>query len=270
MRTRQRATTRPADRHQRHRPDDTHLDTIHWQPAGADGELHLLAGIARKIRSGGVRRELVDDRARPDDRGRRLELRRWHGGDPLSGRSAADCPGPTNRISAHTFTTNQTFVVNLVVTDSASRTGSRNVNVTVALAEPNVVITTSPGPPNPGDTVQFNSNGTTYFPGSGPASFAWTFGDGCWVDARQSDARLRGEARIRVGLSVTDNKGRTGTGTATVTVVAVTPPTPPAPPVASFTFGPPSPRAAITNVSRSTVAEARAQTSLTLGISATE
>ena len=97
----------------------------------------------------------------------------WNFGDGTPvihcpGGAPADCPGPTNRISAHTFATAQTFVVNLVVTDSAGRTGSHNTSITVALAQPNVVITTSPGSPNPGTVVQFNSNGTTYFPGVGP------------------------------------------------------------------------------------------------------
>ena len=42
---------------------------------------------------------------------------------PVPPATATDCPGPTNRISAHTFATNQSFIVNLVVTDSAGRTG---------------------------------------------------------------------------------------------------------------------------------------------------
>jgi PKD repeat protein len=186
----------------------------------------------------------------------------WNFGDATPvihcpGGSPADCPGPTNRISAHTFATAQTFVVNLVVTDSAGRTGSHNVSVTVALAQPNVIITTSPSSPNPGVTVFFNSNGTTYYPGSGPGAapingFSWTFGDGgscstlapagCGVGTPANPSHIYGSVgAYGVGLSVTDNKGRTGTGNATVTVVAVTPPPPPAPPVAAFTFSPASP-----------------------------
>jgi PKD repeat protein len=157
--------------------------------------------------------------------------------------ASSDCPGPTNRISSHTFTTAQTFTVNLVVTDSAGRTGSKNTSVQVALAQPNVVITTSPSSPNIGTVVQFNSNGTTYYPGSTSSSFAWTFGDGgscstavpagCGTGTPANPSHVyTGNGGFSVSLSVTDNKARTGVGGATVTVVA---PTPPAAPVAVFT-----------------------------------
>jgi PKD repeat protein len=165
----------------------------------------------------------------------------WNFGDGTAvihcpGGSAADCPGPTNRISAHTFATAQTFVVNLVVTDSAGRIGSKNTSVTVVLAQPTVVITGSPSQPTPGTTVNFNSNATTYFPGSGPSSFLWTFGDGATSILPNPSHAYAAIGSYSAGLSVTDTKGRTGVNAITVTVVAVTPPTPPAPPVAAFTF----------------------------------
>jgi PKD repeat protein len=173
----------------------------------------------------------------------------WNFGDGTAvlhcpGGTPAECPGPTNRISAHTFLTNQTFVVNLVVTDSAGRISnpSKNLPVTVVLGNPTVVITTSPGTPNPGTVVQFNSNGTTYFPGSGPGSFAWTFGDGATSTLANPVHAYASVGTYSVGLSVTDNKGRTGTNTATVTVAA------PTPPAARFTFGPPTVHAGITSV----------------------
>jgi PKD repeat protein len=176
----------------------------------------------------------------------------WNFGDGTAvlhcpGGTPAECPGPTNRISAHTFLTNQTFVVNLVVTDSAGRISnpSKNLPVTVVLGNPGVVITTSPGAPNPGTVVQFNSNATTYFPGSGQGSFAWTFGDGAQSTAANPVHAYTSVGTYSVGLSVTDNKGRTGTNTATVTVVPVTPPPPP---VASFTFGPNNAHAGVQNV----------------------
>jgi PKD repeat protein len=108
----------------------------------------------------------------------------------------------------------------------------------VAAALPQVVISTSPSAPNPGTVVNFNSNGTTYFPGSGVGSFAWTFGDGFTSAAANPTHAYLAVGTYNVGLSVTDSKGRTGIGNATVTVVAVTPPVPP---VAAFTFSPPSP-----------------------------
>lgn len=182
----------------------------------------------------------------------------WNFGDDTPvlhcpGGSSTDCPGPTNRISTHTYTTAQTFIVNLVVTDSAGRKGSINKSITVLLASPTVVATASPSSPNPGTLVSFNSNGTTYFPGSGPASFAWTFGDGtpgcstaapagCGTGTPANPTHIYVAAgTYTAGLSVTDTKGRTGTGTVTVSVVAPPAPTPPTPPVAAFTFSPPNP-----------------------------
>ena len=187
---------------------------------------------------------------------------------PVAPATAFDCPGPTNRISSHIFVTNQTFTVNLVVTDSAGRISnpSKALSVAVALASPNVVASASPGSPNPGTVVTFNSNATTYFPGSGPGSFSWTFGDGgtcssasfpvgCGAGTAANPTHIYAAiGAYSVGLSVTDNKtcsppgcnpaqpGRTGVSGTSVTVVAVPPP---APPVASFTVGPPSPKASV-------------------------
>jgi hypothetical protein len=171
----------------------------------------------------------------------------WNFGDATPvihcpGSGAPSCPGPTNRISAHTFATNQTFVVNLVVTDSAGRTGSKNVSVTVALADPNVVATASPASAKGPVTVFFNSDATTYFPdGSGPAvgGFFWQFGDGgtcslvaglpvgCGAGTLADPSHLYpangggvGAPNIiyNVTLRVTDTLGRTGVGTTTVTI----------------------------------------------------
>jgi PKD repeat protein len=168
----------------------------------------------------------------------------WNFGDGTAvihcpGGAAADCPGPTNRISAHIFQTATSFIVNLVVTDSAGRIASTNKTVSVDLALPKVVITASPSSPNPGVTVNFNSDATTYFSGSNPpsfpVSFAWTFGDGTGSTLADPSHAYGSVGTYTAGLSVTDNKGRTGVGNVSVNVVAVTPP---APPVADFTFGP--------------------------------
>jgi PKD repeat protein len=171
--------------------------------------------------------------------------------------------GSTNRVSQHTFQTATTWQVNLVVTDSAGRTGSHPSPVTIALADPNVVITASPSTPTPGTQVNFNSDGTTYYSGSlplaFPVSFSWTFGDGgscstantlgCGTGTAADPNHIYlGVGTYGVGLSVTDNKGRTGVGNATVTVAAVVPPPPPVSPTASFTFGPTTVHAGVTSV----------------------
>ena len=165
----------------------------------------------------------------------------WNFGDGTAvihcpGGAPADCPGPTNRISAHTFATNQTFQVNLVVTDSAGRTGSKSVQVAVALASPTVVASASPSSSKGPVLVFFNSDATTYFPdGSGPASFSWSFGDGgtcstasfpvgCGGGTAADPGHLYPAAPgatnviYNITLSVTDTKGRTGVGSTTVTI----------------------------------------------------
>jgi PKD repeat protein len=192
----------------------------------------------------------------------------WNFGD---GTAVIHCPGNpvcittngTNRISAHTFIRPETDVVNLVVTDSAGRIGSRNINVTVDRAWPTVRITASPTSTNPGIAVNFNSNATTYWPGSGPAFFSWTFGDGgscstsapggCGLGTPANPTHTyAGIGSYTATLSVTDDRtcpvctagtppqpGRTGIGSVGVSVVASTPPTAP---TAAFTFSPPSPK----------------------------
>ena len=143
---------------------------------------------------------------------------------------------PPNRVSAHTFAIPQAFVVNLVVTDSAGRTGSHNATVQVVPALPVVVITTSPGAPNPGTTVFFNPNGTTTYPGSGIASFRWTFGDGGTSVLANPTHAYGAIGTYSVGLSRDRHQGSNqdlATGRP-VTVAVVTPPPPPAPPVAAF------------------------------------
>jgi PKD repeat protein len=174
----------------------------------------------------------------------------WNFGD---GTPVIHCPGDpscittngSNRISSHTYQTATTFIVNLVVTDSAGRHASSNKSITIDLGQPKVVITASPSSPTPGVTVQFNSDGTTYFSGSNPpsfpVSFTWTFGDGSGSALANPSHAYASIGAYTAGLSVTDNKGRTGVGTVTVNVVAVAPPTPPAAPVADFTFSPATP-----------------------------
>jgi PKD repeat protein len=156
----------------------------------------------------------------------------WNFGD---GTAVVHCPGdpacvvgapPTNRVSQHTYTTNQTWTVNLVVTDSAGRSSvpSKAIQVTVALADPTVVATASPSSTKGPVVVFFNSDATTYFPdASGPASYSWSFGDGgTSVLANPSHpypANL-GTTNViyNVTLSITDTKGRTGVGATTVTI----------------------------------------------------
>ena len=163
--------------------------------------------------------------------------------------SLTDCPGPTNRISTHTFQLSTSFVINLVVTDSAGRIGSHTTSISIATGNPMVTATASPGSPNPGQLVFFNSSATTYYPGTtGISTFAWTFGDGTGSALANPSHSYAAVGAYSVGLAVTDGKGRTGIGGTNVTVVAVTPPTPPTAPTAAFNFSPVSPKAGVTSI----------------------
>jgi PKD repeat protein len=142
----------------------------------------------------------------------------------------------------HNFPTVGTYTVTLTVTDDIGQVTTFSTSVTVVPALPTVIITTSPSAPIPGQPVNFNSDATTYYPGSGPARFAWTFGDGTPGSALANPTHVYAAiGTYSVGLSVTDTSGRTGVGSTTVSVVAVTPPTPPAPPVAAFSSSPATP-----------------------------
>jgi PKD repeat protein len=123
-----------------------------------------------------------------------------------------------------------TYVVNLVVTDSANRTGAHNTSLTVVLAQPNVIVTVSPSAPVHLTTnVSFNTDQTTYYPGSGASSFSWSFGDGtscstavpagCGTGTPADPAHIYATAGTYTAtVSVTDTKGRTGVATVSVPV----------------------------------------------------
>ena len=104
----------------------------------------------------------------------------WNFGD---GTAVVHCPGDpscvnvgvTNRISAHTYTFVATFVVNLVVTDSAGRTGSSNQTINVVPPGPTPVLFLAK---TGGNTIQADGSGSTATGSPTIASYRFIWGDG--------------------------------------------------------------------------------------------
>jgi PKD repeat protein len=142
----------------------------------------------------------------------------WNFGDGTPvihcpGSSSADCPGPTNRISTHTYQSAQTFVVNLVVTDTAGRTAAVNKPITINSPFPTAVLNLFK---SGGNSIQADGCGSTAVGGATIVSYAFVWGDGsnntgspCSVGHTYTGAGAAGSHTI--SLTVTDSNGRTNT-----------------------------------------------------------
>ena len=144
----------------------------------------------------------------------------WNFGD---GTPITTCPGDaacaTTRTIGHTFNLTGTFTVNLVVTDSAGRTGSKSATVTVSSGNPTPSFTSVAAagagcpaqPPAATCTMVFDGSASTAVGGEAIATYTWNFGD---LTAQVSGAAaivnhtyavaFRGTTVI-VTLTVTDN-----------------------------------------------------------------
>ncbi len=140
-----------------------------------------------------------------------------------------------------TFPAAGTYNVRLVVTDNRGATGqtTRPVTVVAANQPPVAQFTYTPPSPRPGDWIRFDAS-TSFDPDGSIVSYQWDFqNDGIFDATGQVVFRQYGVAgTYTVRLLVTDNQGATGQTTQTVTV---TPMVANQPPVAQFTFSPPSP-----------------------------
>src|SRR5207253_2582465 len=104
----------------------------------------------------------------------------WNFGDGTPvihcpGGSSADCPGPTNRISTHTYQAAQTFVINLVVTDTAGRTASTNKTISIVSANPTAVLNLFKAG---GNSITADGCGSTATGSFTITSYRFNWGDG--------------------------------------------------------------------------------------------
>jgi PKD repeat protein len=136
------------------------------------------------------------------------------GNDP----SCVNVPA-TNRISAHTYASAGSWVVNLVVTDSAGRTGSKFTSVPVAPNTPTARLTLFK---NGGNNITADGSASTAVGGASIVTYNFDFGDGTSVisGAAVVPHAYAAPGTYVVTLTVTDNNvpPRTGTITASVTV----------------------------------------------------
>jgi PKD repeat protein len=143
----------------------------------------------------------------------------WNFGD---GSSIINCPGDGacvgTRVITHTYSSTATYVVNLVVTDSAGRIGSHNATVTVISGNPEPLLTASPNSGTHPLLINFSSAGSKLYNGATVSSYAWDFGDGGTSTLANPSHTFSSAGTFTVRLTITDSKSRSGTATITVTI----------------------------------------------------
>ena len=129
----------------------------------------------------------------------------------------SDGGSATGTTVTRTFAAPGTVSATATVTDDDGATGTATQSVTVADAAPVARFTST----CTGTTCTFDASTSTDADGT-VASYAWTFGDGGTGTGVQTSRAYAAGGTYSVGLTVTDNRGRTGTVTQPVTVAAST------------------------------------------------
>ncbi len=150
----------------------------------------------------------------------------WNYGDGTAvihcpGGSAAECPGPTNRIAAHSYTFAGRFTVNLVVTDSAGRTdAAQPKQVTVVSPNPTAVLFLAK---TGGNGIQADGSGSTATGAATIVTYRFIWGDGSTDTVGSASSvphtftGVGAAGPHTVTLVVTDNLGRTGSTSKDIT-----------------------------------------------------
>jgi PKD repeat protein len=123
-----------------------------------------------------------------------------------------------SRIISHSFARAGNFVVNLVVTDSAGRTGSHAATVPVTSGAPTASFTFATFNAAT-HTMTFDGSASSAQGGATIASWSWTFGDATSGTGRTiQHTYLTGAGTYTVTLTVTDSLGRAGATSQSVAV----------------------------------------------------
>jgi PKD repeat protein len=147
----------------------------------------------------------------------------------------------TGRSASHSFSSANTFVVTLTVTDFIGRTASTSQTVVVSGgATPTASFLFSPASPRVGENVNFNASASRPATGRTIRTYEWDFGDGeqktTTGPITSHDFQKAGD--FNVTLVVTDDAGRQAVASTKVTIGSDAP-------TADFTFSQlPSPPAA--------------------------
>jgi PKD repeat protein len=164
---------------------------------------------------------VFDWRTSTTAQGQRIVTLDWNFGDDTP---VVHCPGDpactSDGITTHVFSRGGTFVVNLVVTDSAGRTSTKSTTVAVGSGNPVAAFTAAVGNAAAHRMV-FDASGSAAAQGSTITQYQWAFGDGTFAGPSSSptathDFPATGSYTVRV--TVTDDKGRTGTLSTSVAV----------------------------------------------------
>jgi PKD repeat protein len=111
-------------------------------------------------------------------------------------------------IAVHQFRTVGTFQVSLTVTDQRGAQATKTRPVLVGAGEPpDVVFTTSPEEPRPGQTVFFNASESEAAEGRFLVDYFWDFGDGTTASGVAVSHVYANAGTYRVTLKVTDDAG---------------------------------------------------------------
>ncbi|GIG28925.1 PKD domain-containing protein [Cellulomonas marina] len=122
----------------------------------------------------------------------------------------------TGTTASHTYRSAGTYPVTLTVTDDWGLTSTTTRQVTVALAPPEAVLTTTT------DRLAVTADGTgSSDPDGSIASYAWSWGDGSTGTGATATHTYASAGTYDVTLTVTDDDGMTASATRSVAVTAV-------------------------------------------------
>jgi len=132
----------------------------------------------------------------------------WNFGDGATGTGVS----PT-----HSYATAGTYTVTLTVTDGVGGSSTSTTTATILTAP--VASAGGPYTGNVGQSITFNSSGTTG-PSGQTLSYAWNFGDGTTGNGVSPTHSYSSAGSFTVSLTVTDSVGGSSTATTTATILA--------------------------------------------------
>jgi PKD repeat protein len=129
-----------------------------------------------------------------------------------------DGDGASGSQVTHAYAASGTYTVVLLVTDSAGKTNTQAVTVTIGSDAPTADFVFSPTTVTTATTVNFNASASRAISGRTIASYQWDFGDGRFGSGITATNRFTAAGAYSVILTITDSAGATATVAKTITV----------------------------------------------------